>query len=1388
VPGAGDDAEIIATGTYTVTITTGGVAVDNLTTAAGATLAIGSGDTLNLFGSKIANAGAIQIAAGSGNSELAINQAVSLTGGGTVTMSNSSTNVALIAQAVSGSPLTNVDNTIQGSGQIGGNSGLVLVNQGTIDANVSGQTLALSGGGDTNSNLLEATNGGTLSISTNVTNTSANITANGGTVAISNSATIAGGTLNSSGGGVLEAIGDVALNGVTISSGSTYSIGSGDRTDLIGTIDNAGAIQIAAGSNNAQLDSNGPVSLTGGGTVTMSNSGPFVAFLTQAVSGSPLTNVDNTIQGSGQIGGVAGLTLVNQGTIDANVSGQTLALNGGGITNTGILEATNGGLLVVTPAIAGTGQLEIGAGSEIELGAATSEMATFIGEANAKLRLDVPGSYSGTIASFSPGDILELANTNALTATPTLNGANTTLTVSLNGGGTLTYSLAGNLTNDTFNITHVGSDSDITVAPTAYVVTRSDQFGTIDLSTGAFNLLGNMSQQLSGLGVSGDNLYGGASNTGNLYHVNPTNGDLTLVGSGTINYLDTGSTTGGLYAIGGPNALGAALSLYSINPTTGAATLIGPTGLSLSTTEADTIGLSTGSGTLYFTLGPTSSTATLYSLNTTTGAATAIGGTGVDALGAEVFENGVLYAGSNFNGTTADSLYTLNVTTGAGSFVANEAGGATQFFGLASLGAQLAGQVSLTSATEGVALPAGTTVASFTDTNTSDTAANFTATIAFGDGTTVAGTVAAVAGSAGSFTVATAAAHTYADEGPEVLGVTITPASGNPLVLSETVNVAENDKLTATNGQSFSANAGQLFSGPVATFTDSNTANVAGDLTASINWGDGTTTAGTVMQGSNGTFTVNGMHTYAASGTDTVTVTLADDAPGTATATATNTANVGGALSVQVTLSGTAQEGQKLTANASSNDPQATINYQWQSSIDGVTFTPIANAGDASTYVIQESDEDREIRVIATAIDTQIGAIASATSSPTIAVTDVVPLLSVTIGGTAQQGRTLTAIAVANDSDATITYHWQVLNGATWSNIAGATGSTYTVTERNEGHELRVVATSTDSDGSGTTATSAPTNPVIDVTPMISVTERGVPQEGRTLTATVHVTSDGDQGTTAYQWQELIGGTWTAIADATQRTYTVTEANEGNELRVLATFTDDTGQTVSATSSPTSPVEDRPLVLSIAHHSLSVAAGGTVVLPISVAEFDSDDTVSVKISGLTSFETVTDKFDDSVFSGSSITLSAAEVNSGLTLHSSYTGGGHPVNTLTVTATNTTAGESATTPAQTITVTDPAHVANTKLAGVSSQTSSGFGAGDNFVFNFARSDHIMADFHPHSDVVELGKSAFENAEAILNILHDDHHGNPVVAVDGHETTSFGSPLKAHLHVADFHFVV
>ncbi|HZS81324.1 MAG TPA: hypothetical protein VFA50_00515, partial [Stellaceae bacterium] len=200
----------------------------------------------------------------------------------------------------------------------------------------------------------------------------------------------------------------------------------------------------------------------------------------------------------------------------------------------------------------------------------------------------------------------------------------------------------------------------------------------------------------------------------------------------------------------------------------------------------------------------------------------------------------------------------------------------------------LAAQMTLTSATEHVALAGTTTVATFTDTNPTDTASGFTASIDWGDGTVTSGVVS---GSNGSFSVA--GGHTFADENPsDVVGVTITrTADSAHASATGTVAVGENDALSGT-GTTINALTNQALSNvTVATFTDTDTVTAAGDLSATIDWGDGTTTAGTVT-GSAGSFSVAGSHTYTAAGQDTIKVTLADDAPGTATATATSTANV----------------------------------------------------------------------------------------------------------------------------------------------------------------------------------------------------------------------------------------------------------------------------------------------------------------------------------------------------------------------------------------------------------------------------------------------------------------------------------------------------------------
>ena len=121
--------------------------------------------------------------------------------------------------------------------------------------------------------------------------------------------------------------------------------------------------------------------------------------------------------------------------------------------------------------------------------------------------------------------------------------------------------------------------------------------------------------------------------------------------------------------------------------------------------------------------------------------------------------------------------------------------------------------------------------------------------------------------------------------------ITATYSTG-PVTSSPLSEVVSDAALSATPGSNLTGNrATAIPASVVATFTDANPNGVAADFTASINWGDGVTDAGTVSAGTGGGFQVSGGHTYTAAGTFTVTVTITDTKGG-ATATVTLTATI----------------------------------------------------------------------------------------------------------------------------------------------------------------------------------------------------------------------------------------------------------------------------------------------------------------------------------------------------------------------------------------------------------------------------------------------------------------------------------------------------------------
>jgi len=173
------------------------------------------------------------------------------------------------------------------------------------------------------------------------------------------------------------------------------------------------------------------------------------------------------------------------------------------------------------------------------------------------------------------------------------------------------------------------------------------------------------------------------------------------------------------------------------------------------------------------------------------------------------------------------------------------------------------------SATEGQSFT--TTVATFTDPDTNATAAEYSALINWGDSNSSAGTIS---GGSGNFSVS--GTHIYAEEGTYHVTVTITDTDNpsNTATANSTANVAD---AALTAAPACSATSLLSYNGLTATFTDAAGPlfGTLSDFSATINWGDGNITAGTVT-GANGAYAVSGSHTYATTGTFTITTTIKD--------------------------------------------------------------------------------------------------------------------------------------------------------------------------------------------------------------------------------------------------------------------------------------------------------------------------------------------------------------------------------------------------------------------------------------------------------------------------------------------------------------------------------
>jgi hypothetical protein len=241
----------------------------------------------------------------------------------------------------------------------------------------------------------------------------------------------------------------------------------------------------------------------------------------------------------------------------------------------------------------------------------------------------------------------------------------------------------------------------------------------------------------------------------------------------------------------------------------------------------------------------------------------------------------------------------------------------------------------LTVSTAPVSAVAGATftaqVGTFGDANPNAIVSDFTITIAWGDGSSSAGTVTSLG--AGVFSVS--GTHNFSNGGNYGLSLFVEDTGGVSAVGSGSATVALS-ALTAT-GRALTAAEGTAFSGAVATFTSPDPSAIAASFTATITWGDGNTAPGTVVPNPSGGFAVTGSHTYQQeAGTLPVTITITN-VPAKSQVSATSLMSVADAPLTVSTSPVTAVEGAAFSgqvgtffdANSNATVSDYTVTIAW---------------------------------------------------------------------------------------------------------------------------------------------------------------------------------------------------------------------------------------------------------------------------------------------------------------------------------------------------------------------------------------------------------------------------------------------------------------------------